>query len=407
MEIRPTIPQAEFLSLNCKYPLFVAGYGSGKTHALITSALVDLFSYDGARVAIYSDTYDQLRLNLIPRIEDMLSESGIPYQFNRTEYTITVGSNQLILRSIDNPKRIIGYEVFRSHVDEIEAATNKDKANDVWRRILSRNRQKCGTLQNRVSAYTTPDQGFGFTYEKWRGNTGDYQYVRAGTSSNPYLPSDYIDSLLNDYPAELAEAYINGEWCNLTAGSVYTAFDRKLSHSDREVQPGEPLFIGMDFNVNNMAAIVFVNDASGTVAADELVGYADTPATIEAIKNRYDGHRIFVYPDASGQNTSSKGASTSDITLLKAAGFIVKAPNRNPRVRDRIVCVNARIADGTVRVNTKKCPQLTESLEKQAYDKHGEPDKTQGYDHANDGFGYRIIYDYPLRSKSNRNIYAR
>lgn len=407
MDLNLTKPQREFFRLGCKYPLFVAGYGSGKSYALISRAIYDLFLHKSARIAIYSDTYDQLRLNLFPRFQETLVAEGIKFQENKSENTIRIGGREVIFRSIDNPKRIIGYEVFRSHVDEIEAGTNKNKAEDVWRRILARNRQQCGGLQNRVYAYTTPDQGFGFTYERWRKNEGDYRYVRADSRSNPYLPADYVNNLLNDYPAELAEAFIAGEWCNLTSGSVYTAFDRVQCHSDRELRAGEPIYVGMDFNVQNMAAIVAVMDGGKAVAVDEMVGYLDTPTIIRAIKERYNGHSVTVFPDASGGNASSKSASVSDITLLRQAGFTVRAPNANPRVRDRIVCVNARLADGTIKVNTKKCPQLTECLEKQAYNKNGEPDKDAGYDHANDAIGYFVHYNFPIRARSNQRIMAR
>jgi hypothetical protein len=37
-----------------------------------------------------------------------------------------------------------------------------------------------------------------------------------------------------------------------------------------------------------------------------------------------------------------------------------------------------------------------ESLEKQAYDKNGEPDKKGGFDHIVDAAGYFIAYRYPL-----------
>lgn len=393
--------------LDCKYPLFVGGYGSGKTFTLIASALRDLFMWPGARVAIYSDTYDQLRLNIAPRLEEVLEEAGIPYTFNKSEWTIDIpfgnAVNSIIMRSIDNPKRIIGYEVFRSHVDEIEAATNEKKAEDVWRKIMARNRQKCGDLQNRVSAYTTADQGFGFTYKKWgKAKNGEYQYVKAPTSSNPHLPPDYVEALRADYTAELAEAFLEGSWCNLTSGSVYPYFDRKRNHTDATVKPGEPLHIGMDFNVRNMAAVVHNEDGD---AIAEHVGYADTPAMIAMLKERYVGHRLFIYPDASGQNASSKGAALTDIKLLKDAGFTVKARPRNPRVRDRVLTVNKRFENGA-KVNTKTCPQLTEALEKQTYDQNGEPDKSAGYDHIMDAKGYHDCYRFPIRRIETREIWV-
>jgi hypothetical protein len=47
-------------------------------------------------------------------------------------------------------------------------------------------------------------------------------------------------------------------------------------------------------------------------------------------------------------------------------------------------------------VNPDKCPNLIEGLERQAYNKSGEPDKTAGLDHLNDAIGYLIAYKYGI-----------
>jgi hypothetical protein len=51
------------------------------------------------------------------------------------------------------------------------------------------------------------------------------------------------------------------------------------------------------------------------------------------------------------------------------------------------------------RVNPQTCPHLVESLEKQAYDKNGEPDKSAGFDHIIDAATYMLAYRYPLTGR--------
>jgi hypothetical protein len=48
------------------------------------------------------------------------------------------------------------------------------------------------------------------------------------------------------------------------------------------------------------------------------------------------------------------------------------------------------------RVNTDACPTYTASLEQQAYDEHGEPDKKTGHDHTNDAGGYFVSFRWPV-----------
>jgi hypothetical protein len=106
-----------------------------------------------------------------------------------------------------------------------------------------------------------------------------------------------------------------------------------------------------------------------------------------------------VYPDASGGSRKSVNASESDLSLLRQAGFQVMVNSRNPAVKDRVLSVNRCFMDLQVKINPALCPSLVESLEKQCYDKNGEPDKTAGHDHIIDAAGYFIAYRYPIAAR--------
>jgi hypothetical protein len=66
---------------------------------------------------------------------------------------------------MEQPQRIVGYEVAHSLVDEIDIMA-ADKARDAWNKIIARNRQKCG-MPNTVGVATTPE-GFKFVYDRWK-----------------------------------------------------------------------------------------------------------------------------------------------------------------------------------------------------------------------------------------------
>jgi hypothetical protein len=224
------------------------------------------------------------------------------------------------------------------------------------------------------------------------------------------LPEGYIDNLRNSYPTQLLSAYLDGEFVNLTAGSVYAEFDRVLNASTETAKDNEALHIGMDFNVAHGAAVVHVLRGDDPHAVHEFTDVFDTPAMIALIKRDFAGHPILIYPDASGGNRKSNNASESDISLLKAAGFRVCNNAANPAVKDRILAFNALINKNFIRryrVNPEKCPNLVESLEKQAYNKNGEPDKSTGLDHILDAAGYMVVYRYPLTARPAMSISMR
>ena len=382
----------------------VAGFGAGKTQALVLRTVKLIFG-DGKDIAYYLPNYPLVRTIAYPRFTEVLDNLGVSYNLNRSEHTIQVNGKTIIFRTMDNPDAIVGYEVGDSMVDELDTLPTA-KARHAWNKIIARNRQKKDTGMNTVAVGTTPE-GFRFVYDKWaKDPTQSYELIKAPTYSNPHLPEGYIDALRETYPSNLLEAYIEGEFVNLTSGTVYSMYDRQLNHCDVEAKALEPIHVGMDFNVNNMALAVHVIRNSKAYAVDEMVGGADTPTSIRSIRERYPNNPVIVYPDASGGATSSTNASMSDIKMLKNAGFTVNAPKRNGRVRDRVATVNKALCDPqgkrTYYVNVDKCPNIALGLEQQAYDKNGEPDKTGGLDHLNDGIGYFMVRQFPI--KFNRVI---
>ncbi len=407
LRIQMTEPQARFFQLQDKYPAFVGGFGTGKTETLANCALRDALSSSDALIALYEPTYDLVRLILAPRMEEKLSELGIRYKYNKQEniiYTSAPNCGDFILRTLENPARIIGYESYRAHVDEIDTL-KKAQAALAWRKIIARNRQRPTGIEqpfNRVSAYTTPE-GFQFVYDTWgRAPKPGYAMVQAATYTNPFLPDDYVQSLRESYPAALITAYIEGKFTNLNSGSVYPDFDRTLNHCDTVEQEREPLLIGMDFNRLKMSAVVYVLRGGCPVAVAEITDGRDTPYMAELIKARYaaKGHPIQIFPDASGQNASSKNASESDLSILRQAGFSIQVNGTNPAIADRVNAVNALILNGNgerrLKINVNRCPHLADGLEQQAYDKNGMPDKSSGVDHLNDAAGYPLAYLFPI-----------
>jgi hypothetical protein len=427
-EIRPrlNVPQAEFLALPHKFRAFVAGFGSGKTWVGSSGLCKHFWEFPRVPAGYFAPTYGQIRDIFFPTIEEVAHDWGLRTVSREANKEVHIYSGRqyrgtVICRSMEKPETIVGFKIGRALVDELDVL-KKAKAQHAWRKIIARMRHKADGLLNGIDVTTTPE-GFQFVYQQWVKEVRDkpqlrpmYGMVQASTYDNELnLPDDYIPSLLATYPEQLIEAYLDGQFVNLLSGTIYHQFDRKANACGDEVSDNEPIHVGMDFNVGRMAAIVHVERQALPRAVDELTDGYDTPDMIRRLKERFwrhDGNsfqktrEITIYPDASGDSRKSVNASETDIALLKAAGFKVKAPEANPPVKDRINSMNAMFCNAVGQrrylVNVAKCPTYADHLEQQVWASNGEPDKSGGTDHTNDAGGYYIHMKWPIKKPETK-----
>lgn len=440
MEIDLTPSQSTvFLDETSKAVAFVTGFGGGKTFLLCLKMITYKLKYPKNDLLYLFPTFSMFRDILFPTLHEILEDSGIEYRINKSTGEIFFAAGgRVILKSCDNPETIVGFNVLCVFFDELDTLAT-EKAQQVWIKAIARARSKAvwvndageheidektgkpRLMVNQLIVGTTPE-GYRFVYQMFgdeEKRPANYRLVQASGRENIHLPANYYDDLRVIYADELIDAYIEGKFVNLTAGGVYTQYDRELCDTDAIYRDGEILHISMDFNVRNMNAVVYVergvlNNSASLYngqpvlhAIHHLTEIVDTPEMIQVIINKFPRSPIFVYPDASGRNVSSKGITTSDISLLTDAGFHVRAPNKNPRVLDRVQSANSAFKTGLVKISVSNCNEVVESLEQQVYNQKTElPDKKASVkiDDINDAVTYIIHYRYPLVRNSMMSI---
>lgn len=380
----------------------IGGYGNGKTYTACRKAIQLSFLNAGCVGIITEPTYPMLRDIFIPEMKTALNEWGIKYKFNSSNSIFLLDINgqetKLICMSMENVERLVGINAAFIICDEFD--TSKEEiAYKAYNKLLGRLR--AGSVRQFV--ITTTPEGFRATYRIFiKEASSEKRLIKAKTSDNKYLPQDFIDTLKSQYPENLLQAYLNGEFVNLNSGTIYSYFNRETHHSSEDYKKGETIYISQDFNYLGCISIVYVKRNGFDVAIDEIISN-DTKSIIANIKNRYPDSHICIYPDASG-NAHKTSSSTTDIQMLRQAGFTVYVNNSNPSVRDRINITNNLFDKQKVKVNTNKCPKFTESLEQHSYDeKTGEPCKYSGgatVDDFTDGGTYYLAYEYPMTQKS-------
>lgn len=429
MPLNLNLPQNEFYHMNKPFRAFVAGYRGGKTFLGCVRLCTLALEYPGIRLGYFAPTYPQIRDIFYTTIADVAELIGMTVDIKTSNNEVFLyfhGELHAMVkcRSMEHPARIVGFDINHALIDEIDCM-KKDKADAAWKKIVARLSSSgfdearlydeemnhdliIEALETNTVDFTTTPEGFNWIYQFFVKQLRDdpelqefYGIINASSRQNAKnLPNDYIDKLEATYPANLVDAYVDGQFVNLASGSVYRQFDRRLNHSDETENGSETIHIGLDFNVGKMSAVVHVERDGLPIAVDEIFGALDTPDMIQQIQMKYPNRNICIYPDSSGKNRKSNEASTTDITSLEDAGFKLYYESVNPRVRDRINAVNAMLCNGQgerkYKVNTNKCPRYTDDLEQQVYNKQGEPDKAHDNDHMPDAGGYYIAYAFPI-----------
>jgi hypothetical protein len=186
------------------------------------------------------------------------------------------------------------------------------------------------------------------------------------------------------------------------SGRIFYAFDRKYNVQAYTDPLPRELHLGVDFNVDPMSAVLGIKTGNMMHIVDEFKIFgSNTEELVEEVKTRYPGHTIVAYPDPAGAQRKTSAGGRTDHTILRNAGFTVKAPHGHNAVRDGINAVNAKLRSSsgiTTLFFDPRCKYSIECLEKHTY-KEGTsiPDKDSGFDHMNDALRYMVDYLFPIR----------
>lgn len=217
-------------------------------------------------------------------------------------------------------------------------------------------------------------------------------------------PQDNIENIDPDYlkmleamPEKERKRFLLGEFTDESSGQVYYAFKR-----EEHVKPLSKLigttFIGMDFNVQPLTAVVCQFTNGRIQVLDEVyLENSDTYKMAHALKVKGYGGGV-ILPDSTGANRKTSGQS--DFEILKQQGFKVES-TRNPFVFDRVNNVNRLLSSGLIEVDPK-CRKLINDLEKVVWkdNKLDQSGVNKMLTHISDALGYACYWLAPFSPTS-------
>ncbi len=234
-------------------------------------------------------------------------------------------------------------------------------------------------------------------------NVDDPDWIYYHWFSSDVLPASEIAAARRTLDDRMFRQEYEGSF-ESTAGLAYYAFSA-TNLKRLKYDPQKAVYVGMDFNVDPMSAVFFhIENDTILQFGEAYLRHSNTYEMRDEIKSRFPVSMVTIFPDSTGEAESSK-ATKSDLAILRLAGFKVKAHKSNPKVKDRINAVNARIrtTDGQIHyfVDPVACPYTVKDLnmvERLPDGRENKKQEDEGLVHISSALGYPIAYMYPVRS---------
>ena len=399
--------------------LALAGIRSGKTHVGALKSIFYAMDNPCAEDEVHlicSPTYPMSKVPTEKVFKLLFDRTIFPVcpllRYIKSERTFVLTANgggitRLRIVSLSDADRLRGIKALSAWIDE--AAYVSAYAWEIVQGRLADSNGPCWL--------TTTPSGYNWVYELYdRALKGDksIRVVHWESTENTFIRQDGIEALSERYDErthaqEIGARFVRGR------GLVYR-FSRSRNLVRGEFNRSKPIYIGQDFNVDPMASVV----SQPFTTSDGVEGLhvlwcreamdSDTQRLCDWLDYQtkewgFKQEQAMVYPDAAGAFRSTSGKS--DFRILRQAGYRVSAAPRNPRIKDRVNCVNGMLAPRGGKpprlLIDPRAQRLVECLEKQPWAKDTdppEPDKTMGFDHLTDALGYKCWRRYPLRNST-------
>jgi hypothetical protein len=388
-------PQQTIVDAPQRFVVCIAGRRFGKTHLSIRF-LCKAARMPDKEVWYVAPTYKQAKMIVFKKLRKKLLDLRWVRKINETNLSFELKNGSTIsLKGADNYDSLRGVGLDFLVMDEF-ADIDEEAWTETLRPTLADKMGKAlfiGTPKGMNWAKDLYDLAQEYP-EEW----ASFQYT---TEQGGNVSITEIEAARRSLDARTFNQEFRATF-ETFSGRIFYAFDRKYNVKQYNDPLPRELHLGVDFNIDPMSAVLGVKTGNVMHIIDEFKIFgSNTEELVEEVKTRYPEHTIIAYPDPAGAQRKTSAGGKTDHTILRNAGFTVKAPHSHNAVRDGINAVNAKLLSSsgfTTLFFDPKCKYAIECLEKQTY-KEGTsiPDKDSGFDHMNDALRYMVDYLFPIK----------
>ena len=390
------------------YHFMIAGYNSGKSKTGVF-AILDLSDrYRGwnVNIGVGGPTLIRLRQTLIADLINHLQEHAIPYEQNKQENTIKIGTVCFTQIGMENPGTIYAHNFsafLGDELDEIE----QTKSLDAFKAVQERTRVPFPDGHEAYSMFFTTAQGYKGTYQiveeiKERGDP--YYLIHARSRDNTFNSRRWLKKMESIYTEIERKVYLDGEFANLTTGRVYYGYDESRNMQKVipfAIEPNDLIRVGQDFNFGYSCGTATVQRA-GKIYVCKLWQFHEIGHAAKMIRTDFPSNPIEWYPDA-----SSPDIVTGIAKEFRNYDIEIRMGTINPSVVDRIFFVNHLFEAGLLSL-FPNCSPLGMALKVRQYNDKGDPEKGKGPnapDHRCDSLEY-VVWRIVSREPEFRDLWS-
>ena len=395
------------------YKVLVAGYGASKSVSLCKRSTAIAVYNSPYPCVLVSPTYVMAEGTVSPTIKQLLSDALIPYTYNEKRHIFSIywrgHIGYLKIASGVHPDSIKGATYAAGYMDEPFLQKYR-----VLEELTARVREPKAKYAE-IGLAGTPEGIGGWGYDLVEGDLDDpdslrskytedggMSIYRAKTSDNKALPQSYLDNLKRTYDKKMLEAYFDGKFVQLSNNLVYYNF------TDENIMdipdPGGELCIGLDFNVNPMAGVVFWKHGARMHYMDELeIPDSNTEKWMRTIHEKYPKRIKRAYPDPTGnKRQTSATVGRTDFAIIENRGQYFgdypscrKFAKAQQGIRDRHNSTNKKLETLELTVSPK-CKKLILYFKSLAHDKQNDTAQ-EAMSHLLDAATYPVGYLFELK----------
>ena len=266
--------QQEFHAAPEMYKLYGGAMGGGKTWAICAEAIALSHDYPGNRGYLCRHTFKSFKKTTLLVLDKMLQDANLIKRHHQSDNYYQLINDSFIyygglgddLRAIDKLKSM---ELGWFGIDEASETTE-----NYFLMLCSRLRLQLPGIKYFGIMGTNPDPGW-LKHRFIDQALDNHIFIPALPRDNPGLPAHYVKQLEEVFPKEWQKRFIEGDWAAFEGTSNVFPYQAILNAFETNLEPDEPIEIGVDVARYGKNETVIVLRRGGKIEILDTISKSD------------------------------------------------------------------------------------------------------------------------------------